>query len=654
MINTAVRHQRTNARPWRGILLRQGLPVSLGIVLIYLLVERVGSLDNDQIATAFGSVGALQWALALAATGVSFLAVGRYDVVLHRILQTGIADRAASHSGKTAIALSQTLGLGVLTGAIVRWRMIPSLSFVGALSLSLTVALSFIAGWAVFASMVLLGHPLPAVPNWIPMAVLTAAFALVILSVFKPALTLAGRAITLPPLTGLSRLPWLAAVDTAAAAAALWFLLPAEIELTYSALLPAFLLAFGAGLICGTPGGVGAFELTLLALLPDVPQSPLLAAVMAFRLVYFAVPAVLALFALLTSSRHGAPRSTPLRKVYDCDIENAPFAEANLLNAGDLSVLNGPHGSALAMVARRGQSLIALGPTLMRGADGFALSQLNDHARNCYLRPFIYKGDARLTCAARRAGWAVRLLFAEAVLRPGEFNLEDPRRRQLRRKLRKAINCGLDIRHAGSSLPIAAMTDIAAEWATQNGGERGFSMGRFDPGYIRTQRVYLAYVEDQIVAFATFNINAQQWTLDLMRTARAAPDGTMHALVTSALQDAAILNCPEFSLAAAPIPTTARSAETGAIVTRWLSCLGGQGLYQFKASFSPSWRPRYIASPSRLGLILAGLDVARAIHAPARIQTSGRDAHNHYDRIRIASTGPTCDREGEKAARGLL
>src|SRR5690606_22584178 len=41
---------------------------------------------------------------------------------------------------------------------------------------------------------------------------------------------------------------------------------------------PAFLLALGAGLVSGAPGGVGPFDATLAALLPGAPASGLMAA----------------------------------------------------------------------------------------------------------------------------------------------------------------------------------------------------------------------------------------------------------------------------------------------------------------------------------------------------------------------------------------
>ena len=44
------------------------------------------------------------------------------------MLNTGTDDGMAHRAGVIGIAVSQTLGMGVLTGALVRWRMLPKTS----------------------------------------------------------------------------------------------------------------------------------------------------------------------------------------------------------------------------------------------------------------------------------------------------------------------------------------------------------------------------------------------------------------------------------------------------------------------------------------------------------------------------------------------
>ncbi len=83
--------------------------------------------------------------------------------------------------------MAQTVGFGVISGAFVRWRMLPELSLVQAFRLSMTVAVTFLAGWAVVAALVLLVVPL-ALPGATVMALtaLVAAGLIVTLSIWRP------------------------------------------------------------------------------------------------------------------------------------------------------------------------------------------------------------------------------------------------------------------------------------------------------------------------------------------------------------------------------------------------------------------------------------------------------------------------------------
>ena len=91
----------------------------------------------------------IAWAAALALTAAAFWAVGQYDAVLHRYFETGVDARGARIAGVSAIAVSQTIWLGMVTGAILRWRMLPNQSRGQATRITVAVALSFLAGWAV-------------------------------------------------------------------------------------------------------------------------------------------------------------------------------------------------------------------------------------------------------------------------------------------------------------------------------------------------------------------------------------------------------------------------------------------------------------------------------------------------------------------------
>jgi len=601
---------------------RQGLLLLLAAGFVALFYDRLSGLDFSVIWQGFRAVGPLQWAGALLATGCSFWAVGRYDAVVHRILTTGTCEKQARRAGIAGIAISQTLGMGVFTGALVRWRMLPDVSLWQAMRLSAAVALSFLAGWAVVTGVAVALFS-PMLPPWLALVPLAAVGALIVVSMFAPPLVLFNRRIQWPTLPAIMSIIGLSVLDTVAAAAAFYILLPDAVAVNFTALYPAFLLALGAALVSGTPGGVGPFEVTLLALLPDVGAEPVLGAVLAFRAVYYALPALLGLSLLARGAKPATQTPATLTKPAVIQrlnrlIANAPFAEANLLRQGDKMLLSQEDSAVDLIVALTGQTLTALRDPLNPQHITDALQTLQRAALAQARIPCLYKCNARTAAHARRMGFRVLPIAHEVWLDPCKFTPDTPNHRQLRRKLRKSAAAGIIVTRP-DTLPLSEMAAISDEWVRQNGGERRFSMGVFARDFVQSQRVYLAMQNGQLQGFITLNSCHTEWSLDLMRQRGDAPDGTMHALLMRAIQEAAAANIPRLSLAALPYPQQNR------LLNRILKQGTGNGLRQFKMSFAPNRQTLYIAAPNRAALCLAGFDIARAISPVLR------PPQDHYD-----------------------
>lgn len=596
---------------------RHGVMLVLAVGFVALFQDRLSALDLPVIWGGFRAVTLAQWVGALLATAASFWAVGRYDAVVHRLLGTGMAEKTAHRAGIAGIAISQTLGLGVLTGALVRWRMLPDTTLWQATRISGAVAVSFLAGWAVVTGVTLtLFAPNMLEAPFFALLPIIAATALMILSLWGPEFTIFYRQIHWPSIPAILTIIGLAALDTIAAAAALYILLPDVVALPFSSLYPAFLLALGAALVSGTPGGVGPFEITLLALLPDVGAEPVLGAVLGFRAVYYAVPAILGLGILARNVPDIAvpvpdlsmPADAPrLSAAQHKAVKTAMVAEANLLRQGHKMLLSQQGSRAKMVVSKTGQALVSVRDPFARNTGAAALAILATAARNHARVPCHYKCSPRFAAGARRAGYTVMPIAREAWIHPRSFCTDTPKHRQLRRKLRKAKSAGLTT-SCPDRLPLQDMASISEGWVARAGYERGFSMGVFTPDYVQTQRCYLAFQKDRLQGFITLNTCQSEWTLDLMRQTGDAPDGIMHALVAHALQDAADLGAPRLSLAAVPFEQGNRFLRKCATFTN-----DGIGLRQFKSSFDPHWQTLYIAAPNALALCLSAFDIARAI-----------------------------------------
>jgi phosphatidylglycerol lysyltransferase len=307
-----------------------------------------------------------------------------------------------------------------------------------------------------------------------------------------------------------------------------------------------------------------------------------------------------------------------LTRPLEIAVHNAPRAEANLLRQADKILLRAPSGSGSLLAAERGQALIALGDPLFTTNTPALIEDFKHTAETQNRLPFLYKISGRSAVAARKMGFTVTPVSNEAWLRPVAFDLTTSTHRQLRRKLRKAEKAGITIkplhRHADMHLAMGEMTRVAQEWAAAHGGERGFTMGIFEPAYVQTQQCFLAYQDQKLVAFATFSTVAREWTLDLMRHGADLPDGTMHSLIVEAIAAANHADVPRLSLASVPWrPALCAPRLIQGFRGYFARASGGSGLAQFKNSFAPQWEVLYMAAPTRFTLLLGAFDVLRSV-----------------------------------------
>jgi len=657
---------------------RQGLPLIVAAAFLLILIRQLDHLDLITVFAMTREVTPQEWVLALIFTAVSFLAIGRYDALVHRMLGTGVSARRASQAGIVAIAVSQTTGFGLITGALSRFRMLPEISLWKATQLTAVVAVTFLSGWVVAASVTLL------VAGWfspstvtdlseLTLSVIISGITVLILSIIAsliqprslPIGTITKRVSSrlhkalprvinlpdFPPLATLFSVFTLTLVDTFASCGALWILLPEAANPGFLMLAPIFLLAFGLGLICGSPAGVGPFEVALFALLPLAADGPLLAGILAWRLIYYIIPALLGIAALTFSQRNisparegllgdGANHMLPKALL----IDNAPFAEAGLVWQGQIHLACAPGDSVSLMIGETGQTITALRDPLSAPCPETALQVLTRSARARGKIPCLYKCSARMAQAARKQGWKVFRVAEEAWISPATWDRNTPAHRGLRRKLRKAQKAGVYIEEANhfSRMELHEITEINSAWVQKNGGERGFSMGRFCPDHLKRQKLFIARESGKITAFTSFHHNQKEWALDLMRQEKGCSDGTMPALIEAALQAAAKAGVPRLSLAAMPCTRPKKESKKDGparpnIFTadprltlwhRFAAFLQDQGLRQFKLSFAPNVTPLYMAAPSWGVLTLAGGDILRAIAHPPPLKIETSKAHN--------------------------
>jgi phosphatidylglycerol lysyltransferase len=385
--------------------------------------------------------------------------------------------------------------------------------------------------------------------------------------------------------------------------------------LTAISVIAAFSLALGAGMVGGTPGGIGPFELALAALLPLADHATLAAALIGFRLVYYALPCALGATYAFVARPLRQKNKMPAPGTLKGSRAEHPIA-AQSLTRQICSVDGAPPAEACAL--RSPQTLtLFLGATKGRVTD--LLTPLKQAANQENRIPCLYKLDARDAARLRQAGWAVRPFAVDAILNPQTFDLQGSERRQLRRALRKAEKSGLRIARIDTP-DWADMEAIHRAWEAPHGNERGFTMGRFCPLYLGDKHLYGAWEGDRLIAYCSAVDGDDERALDLMRHYPELPQGTMHALITFMIEDAKHAGITQFSLAALPHPS---------LPARLADCAG---LTRFKTCFAPRWKPLYIAAPNHALLLLAALDIRQAILLPNPLPLATVD-HWHADSL---------------------
>ncbi|GLS21819.1 membrane protein [Labrys miyagiensis] len=288
---------------------KAGLLVGLALFLIaaFVLYDTLEDLTWNDIANALSRIVWHQVALAFAAAALSYAALIGYDILaLHHVGAKQVPLPAVAFTSFVSQTFTFTLGFGVLTGGAVRWRMYQGYGLKPSqiLAVGALTTLTFWLGIATVAAICLLFRPSSLAPidglapnlNFIiGVAVLVGVGTWVTVSTIrKRTLTVGEVTMPLPGPQATLGAILVGLLDTVAAAAALWLILPAGPDAGFISFLAVFAIATVLGVISHVPGGVGVFEATLLLAQPQIPRGDMWASLILFRLVYYIIPFAIA------------------------------------------------------------------------------------------------------------------------------------------------------------------------------------------------------------------------------------------------------------------------------------------------------------------------------------------------------------------------
>ena len=293
-----------------------GMVLLIGFLLFEALAALAKELEYSAIIAAINDTSMTQHVLAILATAISYVALTGYDRSALRYVGTFVPYRVVAQTSFIAFALSNTVGIGVLTGGAVRMRIYSAAGVeTGAVSRAIAFnAVAFGLGITVVGACALLwGAPSVASVVHLP-ALLLQSIAALILGLTTALLWQchAGRRLKLPgidvplPSLGLATQQLvLSALDIIASAAVLWVLLP-QAAVSFPVFVGFYAIATVLGVLSHVPGGLGVFEAVMLvALGGQVPPEALAGALVLYRVIYYLLPLALAV-ALLVA--HGVRR----------------------------------------------------------------------------------------------------------------------------------------------------------------------------------------------------------------------------------------------------------------------------------------------------------------------------------------------------------
>lgn len=304
-----------------------------------------------------------------------------------------------------------------------------------------------------------------------------------------------------------------------------------------------------------------------------------------------------------------------------------PASNAWLALLGDKRFLFSESGRSFVMYGVQGRSWVVMGEPV--GLAGERLELLWRFRELCDAfggRPVLYEVGPELLPDLVELGLTFYKLGEQAYVPLAGFGLEGPTRAGLRQAWRRAQRDGARFEIAEPArfqTLLPQLQAISDHWLAQKSAhEKGFSLGRFDPGYLRHFPTALVRKGEEIVAFANLwaTPDPRELSIDLMRYRDRALRDVMDYLFVELMLWGKAQGYGRFDLGMAPLSgMQSRSlsplwVRAGALVFQYgEQFYNFEGLRRYKEKFRPVWEPRYLATPGGLAAAAVLTDVTALV-----------------------------------------
>ena len=281
----------------RSARLRKAMGPLLGLAIVGLAAWGLHGMLRDtsagEIAAALSALPPAKAGLAVGCTALSYLVLTLYDRLSLRWLGLRWPWRRSAPGTAMAYALGNVSFNALLVAGALRYSawQADGVQPGQAAKVALFASLGFWLGYAALGALLFSSDPLR--PTLMPagLALLLAISLYLLLAWRLPAFKLGRRQVALPPPGLCLAQVTVGMLDLLGISGVLWLLLPPLPGLAYGHFLQAFMLAMVAGSASQAPGGLGVFDSAFLLLLPAASPLPqALAALLAFRVIYYGLP----------------------------------------------------------------------------------------------------------------------------------------------------------------------------------------------------------------------------------------------------------------------------------------------------------------------------------------------------------------------------
>jgi len=248
---------------------------------------------------------------AIGLTVLSYIVMTGYDALALRYVGHALPYRKIGLASFVAYAFSNNIGLSMLAGASVRYRLYSAWGLSGerittiVFFCTLSLWLGFFSVAGLILSLVPMTLPTGQIFSFLPPRLLgllllaPVTLYLVTGTIWKRPLSWGNSDAETPPFRILMAQLLISSTDWLLAGCVLFVLLPPTPSLSLPGFLAMYMLAQLAGLISQVPGGLGVFETVFLLLIsPLLPAPQALAALVAYRAIYYLTPLGLAVLML--------------------------------------------------------------------------------------------------------------------------------------------------------------------------------------------------------------------------------------------------------------------------------------------------------------------------------------------------------------------